>query len=159
MYKTPSARRRKRTFVPLNLVSILDMVFILNFFLLSSAQFIKIFEIGSDLPIYKFSADDNPKKKTLELKVIIDSSVVTLVNGVNREKFGSYDYRDKEKLVEMREMLDAVKDKYPDENAAIINSTKDVQYQDLVAIIDHIREIRHDSELKKLFNQIMFDGK
>ena len=49
--KLPSSRRKKKPDEKLNLVPIMDSVFIFIFFLLMSAQFIHVMEIGSPVPI------------------------------------------------------------------------------------------------------------
>ena len=46
----------------LNLVPILDSVFIFIFFLLMSAQFVDVFEIGSSLPMTKEAKDQKDEK-------------------------------------------------------------------------------------------------
>ena len=50
-YKLPSRRRRAKKGDGINLTPILDAVFIFIFFLILSAQFIKTFEINSDIPL------------------------------------------------------------------------------------------------------------
>ena len=63
-------RRRMKKPPKLNLIPILDAIFIFIFFLLMSAQFIDIYEIGSDAPITSTSSPENkkpPLNLTLEL--------------------------------------------------------------------------------------------
>ena len=52
-------KRKKKKVERLNLIPILDAVFIFIFFLLMSAQFLEIYQVGSDLPI----ATDAPPPK------------------------------------------------------------------------------------------------
>ena len=62
-YRTPTSRRTKKKKQGLNLIPILDAIFILIFFLLMSAQFVKIYEIGSDVPIVSDQEPPKDKKK------------------------------------------------------------------------------------------------
>ncbi len=136
------------------------MVFILNFFLLSSAQFIKIFEIGSDLPIYQLTTDDNPKDKELELELDIRGDGKILVkNNVNQGLLGSFSYLDSAKLDEFKQFIKKIKTQYEDENQVVVKSASSVLYQDLVSVLDVVREERVEGQTVKLFNQIIFDGK
>lgn len=158
MLKTPTARRRKKKANPLNLVSVLDMVFILNFFLLSSAQFIKIYEIGSDLPIYKLSPDEKNEKQ-LDLRVSVsDDKMITLSNDAKKETFSTFSMEDMDSIKQMQELLISLKDKFPDESRVVISSAAKVSYQELVSVLDIIRESREAGEVVKLFNEIVFDN-
>ena len=58
MLRAPSRRKRKEPVKRLNLIPILDAVFIFIFFLLMSANFIKIYEVQSDVPIVSTTPPD-----------------------------------------------------------------------------------------------------
>ena len=60
--------RTKKKVPKLNLIPILDAVFIFIFFLLMSAQFVEIYEIGSDAPTVK-NVTKNNKEDPLNLTV------------------------------------------------------------------------------------------
>ena len=82
MYSAPSKRRTKKEGSDkLNLVPILDSVFILIFFLLLSAQFIKIFEISSNVPIVSSKEPPKPKKPLLNLTIDIKEKEVVVLTG------------------------------------------------------------------------------
>ncbi len=51
MIRVPTRKRKKKGYAPLNLVPIMDAVFIFIFFLIMSSSFVKMFEIQSDVPI------------------------------------------------------------------------------------------------------------
>ena len=83
MLRAPSNRRKSRKGETPNLIPILDAVFIFIFFLLLSASFVKVFEIGSNIPIV--SAKSPPpknKKKPLALNLKIQLDKLSLYRGV-----------------------------------------------------------------------------
>ena len=69
-------KRRKNE--KLNLIPILDSVFIFIFFLLMSAQFLDLYEIGSDVPIVKSlpSSSSDDKALNLTLEIFQDSVII-----------------------------------------------------------------------------------
>ena len=76
----------------LNLIPILDAIFIFIFFLLMSAQFIDIYEIGSDAPI-SASSDKHPEKDPLNLTLVLKNDSIVVKTGLNgdvKKKIASY---------------------------------------------------------------------
>ena len=80
--RSPSCRRRNQQNQRLNLIPILDAVFIFIFFLLTSVNFIKIYEITSDVPIVSDAAPPPSKKKPLALSLRINAGNMVLSRGV-----------------------------------------------------------------------------
>ncbi|MBC98168.1 MAG: hypothetical protein CME63_10485 [Halobacteriovoraceae bacterium] len=81
MLRAPSRRKRKEPVKRLNLIPILDAVFIFIFFLLMSANFIKIYEVQSDVPIVS-SAPPKSNKKPLALTLKVTGAGLKLYTGV-----------------------------------------------------------------------------
>jgi biopolymer transport protein ExbD len=163
MYRIPSARRRKGGEERLDLIPILDAVFILIFFLLMSAQFVKIYEIGSDLPILSDAPPpkEDDKKKPLNLTLKIDKKRVQVLTGENSElqQVSTFDPEDKNfGLSELHELLIDFKLKYPKENIVAFIPTKGVPYNTLIRIMDQVRWYKDDDGEGPLFNQIVFDN-
>src|SRR5690606_2472556 len=103
----------------INLVPILDSVFIFIFFLLMSAQFIDVYEIGSSLPMTKDVPDNRDKKDPLNLTLEITKSQVIVKSGMKNpisRTFAS------ENLDKMKEYLSDLKTKNPEENTIILKS-------------------------------------
>lgn len=171
-YKTPTSRKRnKKKDQGLNLVPILDAVFILIFFLLMSAQFVKIFEINSDVPIVSNSEPPKDKKKPLALTVAITKRGFNLSTGVpskqvktiRKTKDGNYD------LVALHDYLVKLKKRHLKEETIILEPIADLTYEEIVKIMDEVRLMKKtddsvfikdkdgvDVQLKTLFSKIMF---
>lgn len=168
-YKQPTRRKSHREREGLNLIPILDSVFIFLFFLLMSSQFLKIYEIGSDIPI--LSASNPPPSKTkplgLTVQVVRKGFIVSTERGGINElipKLGE-DYD----LESLHMRLVKIKKIYPKEKQVIFEPKVDVEYQEIINIMDTMRMLRNtddtitikDAEgldifIKELFNKIIF---
>ena len=170
MLRAPSRRKRKEPPQRLNLIPILDAVFIFIFFLLMSANFIKIFEVQSDVPI--ISADSPPpKKKPLALTVKVTSTSLNVYRGVpsslikkiSKTATGDYD------LETLHSYMVSLKQNYKNERELILEPIVDVNYEVIVKIMDAVRLFRNTDEkvwikdkdgvetpAKYLFDKIVF---
>ena len=170
-YKTPTSRKSKKGSERLNLIPILDAVFIFIFFLLMSTQFIKIFEIGSDIPIISNSKPKKPKKKPLALTVTIHKGHISVLTGVpsqlrkkvGKTSDGKYD------LNTLHDFLVNLKKSHLSEETVILEPMVDLKYEEIIEIMDSIRSLRNtdgtffkkdkdgiDVQLKTLFSKIIF---
>src|SRR6476620_10357704 len=70
----------------LNLVPILDSVFIFIFFLLMSAQFVDVYEIGSSLPMTKDAPAEKNDKDPLNLTLEITKEQVVVKTGLRNPR-------------------------------------------------------------------------
>jgi biopolymer transport protein ExbD len=170
VYRVPSRRKKQHSVERLNLIPILDAVFIFIFFLMMSANFIKIFEIPSDVPIV---SDIEPPKnqKPLALTVTISAKRLNVYTGVPRvlrrsfekTKEGKYDVQG------LHEYLIRMKKKHLKEKSAILEPLINVSYEELVEVMDSIRVLRTtdptmyvkdkdgiDVRLNTLFGNIIF---
>ncbi|MCB9090979.1 MAG: biopolymer transporter ExbD [Halobacteriovoraceae bacterium] len=162
MYNVPSARRKKRKFNPLNLVPILDVIFILIFFLLASSQLMRIFEIGSDLPIFRLSTEEQEKPDEFELKIEVTETSITLSNYKKKKiiKRIDVDWENPDFYAEFNDVIKGIKADHPDEERVLVSSDNKVNYQHLVNLLDQIRHTRHEAGKPgrtELFRQIMFE--
>jgi biopolymer transport protein ExbD len=137
----------------INLVPILDSVFIFIFFLLMSAQFVDVYEIGSSLPMTKEAPEKKNEKDPLNLTVEIDKERITVKTGLKNLKSRSFASTDKE---EIRKYLTELKRSHPQENTMILKSNPKVSFQNLVSVIDSTQANKDSKE--KLFEQIVFDN-
>ncbi len=150
----------------LNLIPILDAIFIFIFFLLMSAQFIDIYEIGSDAPI-SASSDKHPEKDPLNLTLVLKNDSIVVKTGLNGDVKKKIAFKEISKL---NELLIEIKKDYPKETSAILKPGKNFKYHKIVNVIDNTREIRKpnvfvsavDENNKKyattkLFDQIIFE--
>ncbi len=161
MYSLPSARRKKRKVSNLNLIPILDVVFVLIFFLLFSVQLLKIFEIGTDLPVFKLVKEQKKEdKKKFELKIYVDNQNIRFVNSINRRTIDkiSVDWENEDFYKELNEKIVKIKTENPEEERVVLTPRNNVEYQNLVKFMDQIRSNKSDPESKeKLFEQIIFE--
>lgn len=163
MYKVPSARRRKRKDEPLNLVPILDCVFILIFFLLFSADFLRIREITTDLPIVSSSTEDKPPKKELIVTVTADQDTVKIFHKFGEELgdgklVHSLDFVDEDSFYSsFHNIMRETKEKNEKLTRIILKPSKAVLYKILIKLMDQIRQYRSADGLQQtLFAQILF---
>lgn len=173
MLKVPSARKRKKPDEKLNLVPIMDSIFIFIFFLLMSATFLKIYEVGSDVPIVSDQEPPKDQKDPLALTLKIETNLMTLSRGVpsrpiqtfNRDSSGSFN------LDELHSALIGLKKQYLDENTIILEPEGDLTYEEIVRIMDTVRRMNKtddaiykpnkegvDEKLKELFSKIIFSN-
>lgn len=137
----------------LNLVPILDSVFIFIFFLLMSAQFVDVYEIGSSVPMTKESKDHKDDKDPLNLILEISKEQVVVKTGLRSPRSRSFAST---QTKEMKEYLVELKRQNPKENTIILKTDPKVPFQSLVSVIDNTQTSK-DSK-KKLFEQIVFDN-
>jgi biopolymer transport protein ExbD len=136
----------------INLVPIMDAVFIFIFFLLMSAQFVNVYEIGSSVPMVREVREDKMKKDPLNLVIEVHATEVVVRRGIASEKVGAFGDNDWDKL---RETLAGLKAKHPDERVAQLRPQGKVPFHRLVKVIDHAKE----NKGAKMFEEIVFDGK
>jgi len=136
----------------LNLVPILDSVFIFIFFLLMSAQFVDVYEIGSSLPMIKDSFEKNKEKDPLNLTLEITKEQVVIKTGL--KKISSKTFTTDQKA-QIKEYLTELKRMNPKENTMILRSHPRVPFQNLIAVIDSTQI--SEKNQGKLFEQIVFD--
>jgi len=136
----------------LNLLPILDSVFIFIFFLLMSAQFVDVYEIGSSLPMIKDSFEKNKEKDPLNLTLEITKEQVVIKTGL--KKISSKTFSTDQKA-QIKEYLTELKRMNPKENTMILRSHPRVPFQNLIAVIDSTQI--SEKNQGKLFEQIVFD--
>lgn len=146
--KLPSSRRKKRPEEKLNLVPIMDSVFIFIFFLLMSAQFLQVMEIGSPVPIISNQEPPKPEKDPLALQLIIQEKELVLTRGLNKQIVarygrhvdGSYD------LDPLHEKLIEIKKEHITEETIILQPEWDLTYEEIVKVMDSVRMLKKTDE-------------
>lgn len=137
----------------LNLVPILDSVFIFIFFLLMSAQFVDVYEIGSSLPMTKESTDKKDEKDPLNLTLEISTTGIVVKTGLKNPRSRSFASTE---TTQMKDYLVELKKNNPKENTMILKTDPKVSFQSLVGVIDST-QMSKESKVK-LFEQIVFDN-
>lgn len=173
MLRVPTTRKRKRPEEKLNLVPIMDSVFIFIFFLLMSASFLKIYEIGSPIPIVSEQEPPKQEKEPLALTMVLDTNEITLSTGVpskplqkfTRAAGGEFNYD------EIHSVLIGIKKQNIDEDTIIFEPVGDLTYEEIVKVMDAVRVMNKldeaifkpnkegiDEKIKNLFDKIIFSN-
>lgn len=170
MYKRPSRRSKKHEVTRPNLIPILDAVFIFIFFLLMSANFVKIFEISSDVPIVS-DAEPPKNQKPLALTLKVDNESIRAYVGVPSRRVRSFKRisRGKYDLESLHNWLITIKKKNKKEKSVILEPLIDLTYEEIVNIMDSVRLLRNtdpdiyrktksglDEKVRELFDNIVF---
>ena len=164
-------KNRKKTMKRLNLIPILDAVFIFIFFLLMSAQFVDIHEIGTDAPA--ISTLESLKDKRPPLNLVLDINSKSLVIKTGLEGYihktipklkGQYD------LKILASVLKKLKAKHMEEESIIMRPKANIPYDQIISIMDSVRNIEPGMkkvagkdkqgvmiETNTLFQQIIFE--
>ena len=173
MLRVPTSRKRKRPEEKLNLVPIMDSVFIFIFFLLMSASFLKIYEIGSPIPIISDKQPPKPEKDPLALALTLETNELILLRGVpqreikrfKRQPDGAFDYE------ALHESLIQIKKQHLSEDSIIFEPIGDLTYEEIVKVMDAVRMMKKtdesimkpneegiDEPVKSLFEKIIFSN-
>lgn len=153
----PLRKGRKKAYIPKpELVPVLDAMFIMIFFILTTSEFIKISEIGSDLPVMKLSMEDNPEKKKLILKMSITADTIKLINDVDKKELFSGLINDS-LFAELNAKVQEIKNEFPDEQRVMVTPDLKTKYEIVIKALDAVREVNKSGVSVKLFNQIMFE--
>jgi biopolymer transport protein ExbD len=173
MLKVPSARKRKKPEEKLNLVPIMDSIFIFIFFLLMSATFLKIYEVGSPVPIVSDQEPPKQQKEPLALTLVIETNEMTLNRGVPAKAIQNFKRQadGKFNLDELHVALINLKKQHKDEDTIILEPVGDLTYEEIVKIMDSVRKMQKTDEaiyapnkegveekLKLLFDKIIFSN-
>jgi biopolymer transport protein ExbD len=165
---------RKKNTLPevekLNLVPIMDAVFIFIFFLLFSAQFIKMYEIETDAPlISEVPEEQKIEKDPLNLTVKVLSNIIELRTGIDQNVHATFFKSSKDYLAKLKTTVIALRMKHPSEDYVIIAPSAQVKYEEIVHIIDSVQKLPGDKKsliitkngkvekIDKIFKQIVLE--
>jgi len=137
----------------LNLVPILDSVFIFIFFLLMSAQFVDVYEIGSSVPMMKEAKNEKQEKDPLNLTLEVSKTQIVVKTGLRSPRSRTFASEQKK---EIREYLTELKRQHPKENTMILKADPKISFQNLVTVIDSTQKEKGSKD--ELFSQIVFDN-
>ena len=173
MIRIPSTRKRAKTDERLNLVPIMDSVFIFIFFLLMSASFLKIYEISSDVPIVSDAEPPKPEKDPLALTLTVNKDEMVLSRGIPSRPVRTFkrDSAGEFNLDELHTALVDFKKRHVEENTLIFEPVGDVTYEEIIKIMDAVRVLQKtdeaifkknseglDEKVKELFSKIIFSN-
>jgi biopolymer transport protein ExbD len=134
----------------LNLVPILDSVFIFIFFLLSSAQFIEIREISTSTPAIK-TIKSTDKNEPLNLTILVEDKNLKIQSGFKNKLEKSFIRNNEAEIVDY---LLSLKNKFPKEETVIIKAQTKTSFQEVVSVVD-LTKI-HPIKKIPLFSKVVF---
>lgn len=153
----------------LNLVPIMDAVFIFIFFLLFSAQFIKIFEIETEAPVVsEVPQEQKMDKEPLNLIVKVYDRKIEFLTGVDQIIFDTFFKTDENYKILMKDQLIKLRMKHPDDDHVIISPAADILYDEIIQLIDVVQRLPDDKTYKlmvkgkekiltKIFTQLVLE--
>ncbi len=162
-------RRKPKKMEKLNVIPILDAVFIFIFFLLMSAQFLKVYEIGSDAPAVTTIDDKKDKRPPLNLILDITDEKIVVKTGLDEIVYKSIPAVGKEfDHKTLKTALVELKKNNIDESSIIFRPKSKVPYKKIVKIMDTVRNLEMGKvagrnkkgkvvETTTLFDQIIFE--
>ena len=164
-------KKRNKTIKKINLIPILDAVFIFIFFLLMSAQFVNIHEIATDAPVVSVLAPTKEKKHPLNLVLDINSKSLVIKTGVEGHIHRKTPkLKGKYNLEILADVLIKIKTQHMEERSIIMRPKANISYDQIILIMDSVRNLapamgwiedkNKQGELiesKSLFQQIIFE--
>ena len=139
----------------LNLVPIMDAVFIFIFFLLFSAQFIKIFEIETEAPIVSEVPEEMKlEKDPLNLIVKIYERKVELLTGVDQTVEDTYFKNDSDFKEKIKSKVLSLRLAHPNDDFVVISPLPEIEYDEIIQVIDAVQTLPKGKKYK-----VMTDGK
>lgn len=150
MYRVPShLQRRNKERTKLNLIPILDSVFIFIFFLLVSSNFINLKEVSSVVPILSDSAPEK-NEEPLALTLVIGKETIKLTTGLNSKSVGEFKI---DEISELQKALSEIKANHETEKTIIFEPSENVDYEKIITLMDAVKQ---DSSKNELFGNIIF---
>jgi biopolymer transport protein ExbD len=159
LLRAPSRRKKSKEVQKLNLIPILDAVFIFIFFLLSSTTFLKIYEIPSDVAIInnnkplKKKVDRTPTVRVLKngFSILSGKNPLAFIKKVN----GKYDYENLHSYMVRRKRTT-----FKNEKTIVLEPLQSLSYDDVVKVMDAIEILRRTDPAKYIKQKFKtFDGK
>lgn len=169
MLRKPSRKNYKYEYKRPNLIPILDAVFIFIFFLLLSANFLKVYEINSNVPTVS-STPPKKNEKPLNLGIRINRNSISIYTGIPWKKLKTINKKDgKYDLNLLHDYLIAVKKKNLSERTITLEPINTIDYETIVKIMDSVRIFKTtdpsfyiktkdgmDQKVEALFDDIIF---
>jgi biopolymer transport protein ExbD len=149
------ARHHKRhTPAEINLVSMIDMLTILVFFLLVHGGFVRLAILELNLPTAQSAATEDPPEFQLEITVREDGIEIgdRTTGTLNRIEKTEDDYH----LEDLTAYLSQVKEKFPDKSDATLLLEPDIAYETVIAVMDRVRVTERMNDESRLVRVDLF---
>lgn len=126
-----------------------------------SAQFLDIFEIGTDAPISMSSDEVKSKKEPLNLILDLKGDKIIVKTGLNENTVKTFSQK---QLLELNVFLMDLKKKNLKESSVILRPDSRYKYQKIVSVIDTVKSIKKKDQYieitkngEKKLSQVLFD--
>ena len=175
-YKPSERRSIERLEMDMDISPVMNLMVVLIPLLLQGAEWVKLGAIEINAPPTKAGGsgsdqeqqDQKEEEKKIGLKLAVTKDGITIANAqviltsgegegptVPVKSDGTYDYDLlREKLIEVKKAI-AGKG-YKDENRAVITAAKEIEYKNIVEIIDNIQVYEDEGRQKPLFPEVNF---
>ena len=147
-----SRHLHKHEHTEINLVSMIDMMTILVFFLLVHGGFIRLSVLQLNLPSSQSQATPEPPQ--FELEVTVRESAIEigdrstgLIDRIEKTDSG-YDF------VQLTESLSRIKEQFPSKDEATVLVEPYIPYEVVVAVMDHVRVAEQRDEVLNRVNRV-----
>jgi biopolymer transport protein ExbD len=142
----------KREHTEINLVSMIDMMTILVFFLLVHGGFIRLAVLQLNLPSAQSAAEPTPPAFELEITVRetaieIGDRATGVLNRIERTDAG-YDF------AQLTQYLTRLKQQFPDKDEATVLVEPYVSYDVVVAVMDRVRVAEERDDVLNRVNRV-----
>ncbi len=164
---------KKGKYIPekltLNLVPIMDAVFILIFFLLFSVQYIKLREIEAQAPVVSTVKNKQKEEKHLNLKIKILKNTIQIFTGVEENLYFEMSKFEASFSKKIKMILMKLRRSFPDDDYAILLPEKTISYKEIVEVIELIQILPDkqkeiflkkngkDLKINKIFSQVVLE--
>lgn len=154
---------RKINIPRVNVIPILDALFILIFFLLTNSKMADFFQLSVAKPVIKNLQSSNVDKlKGKFFKVRMTSTTLQITEGVQEKVLNSYPWTT-DGLMQLSARLEKLKQKFPEEISLVLKSEKNLPYKQIIKVIDMAqRKIKYTKDAKEfigpIFAQVAFEG-
>jgi biopolymer transport protein ExbD len=151
-------RKKKFQDIPkINVIPVLDAVFIFIFFLLMSAQFIDFYEVGTMKPEIE-GGESTEKDKSKNIKVKLYASKIVVTINPSEDVLKTYNWSP-QSMVQLKSYLQNLKGQYPKENSVIIKPKSNIEYEKIIKITDLVQQyVNLDGKKSKLYRTIAFEN-
>lgn len=123
----------------INVVPILDAVFIFIFFLLMNTQIGEFFQIVTSKPLVKsVTASQMEELKGKFFKIKVTKEKIFFTETAKERVLKEFDWTP-EGLTALHEFAVQMKEKNPKEKSIVIKSKEDIKYKDLVKVVDTVQ--------------------
>lgn len=149
--------RKKKGLSKLNLIPILDAVFIFIFFLLMSAQFVETYELEASTPqISEIEAND--PKEPLNLTIKLTKKTISIHTGTNSTQLISKKWNGVDVPSDIKNKLIEIKSKHPKEETAILSVSPKVKYSGVIKTLEAAKYTTKNGIPVDLFKAITFSN-